>query len=156
MICSLDCLSFVIMQFLNVNLSLNIAHKCSSFTSSLNIWSHYAFSTPSCMLMRQIVNNDVSKVSLIKAMSYDAIFPGTCNATNVALRLKLHYSTPFKQPAMQHVLLQVAEKVELSSTFLIVARQVAACNISSAIYNAIVLESANQSPSTKRLLLRFY
>ncbi len=58
-------------------------------------------------------------------------------------------NTPFLQLAMQqNVALQVAEKVELSSTFRNVARQVAACNISSTTCNAIVLESANQSKST--------
>ncbi len=50
-------------------------------------------------------------------------------------RKKLHNScnTPFSQPAMQQIVaLQIAEKVELSSSFPIVARQVAVCNTSSA------------------------
>ncbi len=49
----------------------------------------------------------------------------------------------------QNVALQVAEKVELFSTFRKVAWQAAECNISSATCNAIVsTESDNQSVST--------
>ena len=52
----------------------------------------------------------------------------TCNATTC--------NTPFSKLAMQqNVALQVARKVELSSTFRNVARQVAACNMSSATCN---------------------
>ena len=57
-------------------------------------------------------------------MLHEAIFPATCNATNVAL-----------QVAKTKVALQVARKVELSSTFHNVARQIAACNMSSASCN---------------------
>ena len=48
-------------------------------------------------------------------MLHKAIFPATCNATNIVL--------------------QVARKVELSSTFRNIARQVAVCNMSSATCN---------------------
>ena len=62
--------------------------------------------------------------------------------------ISLMCNTPFSQPAMQqNVALQVAAKVEQSSTFPNVVRQVAACTISSATCNIIVLESANQSTS---------
>jgi len=74
-------------------------------------------------------------------------------ATQPTLHCKLQKNcmcnTPFSQPAMQqNVALQVAAKVEQSSTFPNVVRQVAACTISSATCNIIVLESANQSAST--------
>ena len=48
---------------------------------------------------------------------------------------------PFLQPAMkQNVALRVAGKVELSSTFPNVARQVAACDMSIATCDVILLE----------------
>ena len=64
----------------------------------------------------------------VKALLHEAIFPATCNATNVALRVAktVARATPHSQLAMhQNVALQVlARKVELSSTFRSVARQV--------------------------------
>ena len=50
----------------------------------------------------------------------------------------------------QNVALRVARKVELSSTFRNVARQVAACDMSITTCNAILLKGANQSASFAR------
>ena len=87
-------------------------------------------------------------------MLHEAIFPATCNATNVALQVAITIAcnTLFSQLAMQqNVALQVARKVELSSTFHNVARQVAACNKSSATCNVfifviVVLQFAEKLP----------
>ena len=70
-----------------------------------------------------------------------------CNKRCIVGFPKKFRSNPqFSQPAMQrNVALQVAGKVELSSTFRNVARQVAAYNIASATCKAILSKSANQS-----------
>ena len=73
-------------------------------------------------------------------MLHEARFSATCNATNLLqVAKKIDRLIPnFSQPTMQqNVALQVAGKVELSSTFRNVARQVAACNMVSATYNVL-------------------
>ena len=56
----------------------------------------------------------------------------------------------------RNVALQVAGKVELSSAFRNVARQVAACNLTSATCNAILSKSANQSVSLVMVTAEIY
>ena len=59
-------------------------------------------------------------------------------------------NTPFSQLAkQQNVALQVARKVGLSSTFRNVARQIAACNMSSAICNVFHSSSLRCKPQEK-------
>ena len=61
----------------------------------------------------------------LKAMSHEAIFLATCNATAVALQVARQNSrvTPYFATAI--VALRVARKVEQPSTFRNVVRQVA-------------------------------
>ena len=95
-----------------------------------------------------------------KAMLTQAIFSATCNTTNVALHVakkNCPSNTPFSQPAMQqNVALQVVGKLKVSSTCHNVARQVAACNMSIATCNTILLKSANQSVSLVMVIAEIY
>ena len=80
------------------------------------------------------------RANVLKAMLH-AIFQRQDNATNVTLQVAktiAHVTPLFSQLAMQqNVALQVARKVELSSTFRKVARQVVACNMSGVTCNVL-------------------
>ena len=75
----------------------------------------------------------------VKAMLQEAIFfPATCNATNVALQVAKTVArvTPhFRNLQCNKMLRCKLQEVELSSTFRNVARQVAACSMSSVTCN---------------------
>ena len=82
--------------------------------------------------------------SQLKAMSHEAIFLATCNATQrngVALQVARKTSscdTPCLQLVSQRkIALQVSEKVEAASTFHNATRQVAACDTPTATCLAI-------------------
>ena len=83
-------------------------------------------------------------------MLHEAIFLATCLATNVTRQVarKISRVTPLQW--QQNVALRVARKVEISSTFRDVARQIAACDMSTATCNAILRKLGNQSPSFAR------
>ena len=84
-------------------------------------------------------------------MLHEAIFLATCLATNVARQVarKISRVTPqfCNLQRQQNVALRVARKGEISSTFRNVARQIAACDMSTAICNAILRKLGNQGPS---------
>ena len=78
----------------------------------------------------------------LKAMLHEAMFLGTCLATNVARKVARNISRVTPQfcnlQCNKMLPLRVARKVEISSTFLNVAIQVAACDMSTATCNAIL------------------
>ena len=65
----------------------------------------------------------------LTAMLHEAIFLATCNATNVALQVARKNSRETPHFATAIVALRVARKVERSSTFRNVARQVACLRV---------------------------
>ena len=82
---------------------------------------------------------------LLKAILHETIFPATCNAAKIALQVAktiARVTTHLRKLRAKKCLiaLQVARKVELSF-----ARQVAACNMSSAARNARCVASCRKN-----------
>ena len=84
----------------------------------------------------------------VKAMSHEAIFLATCNATlalQVARKTSLCDTPCLQLVSQRKIALQVAEKVEAASTFRHATRQVAACDTPTATYLSRNFLRRNQS-----------